>query len=159
MAEFKTNVMRILEKNEIAYTPHEYPRVKEAADGISVAKLLGQNPETVFKTLVTKGSSGNYFVFVIPVACELDLKKAARSVQEKAVEMIPVKELQKVTGYIRGGCSPIGMKKPYITTYHETAGTIPSIVVSGGKIGYQIELKPRDLIGFTRGKTADIVKR
>ena len=111
MAEFKTNVMRILEKAKINYTAHEYPHGKEAVDGVSVAKLLGQNPECVFKTLVTKGVSGGYFVFVVPVAEELDLKKAAKSVGEKSVEMIHVKDILKVTGYIRGGCSPIGMKK------------------------------------------------
>lgn len=159
MPEFKTNVMRILEKDKIAYVSHEYPHGKEAVDGVSVAKLLGQEPDTVFKTLVTKGSSGNYFVFVVPVASELDLKKAARSVGEKSVEMIPVKEIQKVTGYIRGGCSPIGMKKQYVTTYHKTVENINTIVVSGGKIGYQIELEPQKLIEFTKGKTADIVKR
>ena len=129
MAEFKTNVMRILEKAKINYTAHEYPHGKEAVDGVSVAKLLGQNPECVFKTLVTKGVSGGYFVFVVPVAEELDLKKAAKSVGEKSVEMIHVKDILKVTGYIRGGCSPIGMKKQYTTVFHESCLENPNIIV------------------------------
>jgi Cys-tRNA(Pro)/Cys-tRNA(Cys) deacylase len=158
MAEFKTNVMRILEKAKINYTAHEYPHGKEAVDGVSVAKLLGQNPECVFKTLVTKGVSGGYFVFVVPVAEELDLKKAAKSVGEKSVEMIHVKDILKVTGYIRGGCSPIGMKKQYTTVFHESCLENPNIIVSAGKIGYQIDLEPKTLIEFTGGKYADIIK-
>lgn len=158
MAEFKTNVMRILEKAKINYTAHEYPHGKEAVDGVSVAKLLGQNPECVFKTLVTKGVSGGYFVFVVPVAEELDLKKAAKSVGEKSVEMIHVKDILKVTGYIRGGCSPIGMKKQYTTVFHESCLENPNIIVSAGKIGYQIDLEPKTLIKFTGGKCADIIK-
>ncbi len=158
MAEFKTNVMRILEKAKINYTAHEYPHGKEAVDGVSVAKLLGQNPECVFKTLVTKGVSGGYFVFVVPVAEELDLKKAAKSVGEKSVEMVHVKDILKVTGYIRGGCSPIGMKKQYTTVFHESCLENPNIIVSAGKIGYQIDLEPKTLIEFTDGKCADIIK-
>lgn len=158
MAEFKTNVMRILEKAKINYTAHEYPHGKEAVDGVSVAKLLGQNPECVFKTLVTKGVSGGYFVFVVPVAEELDLKKAAKSVGEKSVEMVHVKDILKVTGYIRGGCSPIGMKKKYTTVFHESCLENPNIIVSAGKIGYQIDLEPKTLIEFTDGKCADIIK-
>lgn len=158
MAEFKTNVMRILEKAKINYTAHEYPHGKEAVDGVSVAKLLGQNPECVFKTLVTKGVSGGYFVFVVPVAEELDLKKAAKSVGEKSVEMIHVKDILKITGYIRGGCSPIGMKKQYTTVFHESCLENPNIIVSAGKIGYQIDLEPKTLIEFTDGKCADIIK-
>lgn len=128
MSEFKTNVMRILEKAKIDYAAHEYPHGKDAVDGISVAKLLGQNPECVFKTLVTKGVSGGYFVFVVPVAEELDLKKAAKSVGEKSVEMIHVKDILKVTGYIRGGCSPIGMKKQYPTVSTKAALTIRTLL-------------------------------
>lgn len=158
MAEFKTNVMRILEKNKIEYNAYEYPHGKEAVDGVTVAELMNQDPKTVFKTLVTKGHSGNYFVFVIPVEGELDLKKAARSVSEKSVEMIPVKDILKITGYIRGGCSPVGMKKEYMTTYHISANNIDKIIVSAGKIGYQIELSPDNLIKLTKGKIADIVK-
>lgn len=158
MSEFKTNVMRILEKAKIDYAAHEYPHGKDAVDGISVAKLLGQNPECVFKTLVTKGVSGGYFVFVVPVAEELDLKKAAKSVGEKSVEMIHVKDILKVTGYIRGGCSPIGMKKQYTTVFHESCLNNPNIIVSAGKIGYQIDLDTQTLIEFTKGKCADIIK-
>lgn len=157
MKEIKTNVMRILDREKVAYTTHEYPHGKEAVDGVTVASLLGQNPEHVFKTLVTKGSK-NYYVFVVPVAEELDLKKCARSVGEKSVEMIHVKDITKVTGYVRGGCSPIGMKKPYPTTFHATAESIPRIIVSAGKIGAQIDLSPADLIRLTNGQTADIVK-
>ena len=158
MAEFKTNVMRILEKNKVTYTPHEYPHKKDAVDGATVAKLMNQDPEKVFKTLVTKGHSGSYFVFVLPVLCELDLKKAAKSVGEKSVEMIAVKDIMKITGYIRGGCSPLGMKKQYKTTFHTTANDIDTIIVSAGKIGYQIELAPSDLIKLSNAHTADIVK-
>lgn len=157
MAEFKTNVMRILEKEKVEYIAHEYPHGKEAVDGITVAKLLGQNPEYVFKTLVTKGSKG-FYVFVIPVAEELDLKKCAKSVGEKSVEMIPVKDITKVTGYVRGGCSPLGMKKQFVTTFHITAEEIPQIIVSAGKIGYQIDMKPEDLIRLSKGKCDDIIK-
>ncbi|MEE1218443.1 MAG: Cys-tRNA(Pro) deacylase [Ruminococcus sp.] len=158
MAELKTNAMRILEKAKVSYKAYEYPHGKEAIDGVTVAKLLGQNPEYVFKTLVTKGVSGNYYVFVIPVAEELDLKKCAKSVGEKSVEMIPVKDITKVTGYVRGGCSPLGMKKQYTTTYHITANNIPEIIVSAGKIGYQIDLEPNCLVELTNGKFADICK-
>lgn len=158
MKETKTNVMRILEKEKIPYTAHTYPHGKEAVDGVTVAALTGQNPGCVFKTLVTKGASGGYFVFAVPVAKELDLKKCARSVGEKSVEMIHVKDITKVTGYVRGGCSPVGMKKAYPTVFHLTAETIPQIIVSAGKIGCQIELAPGALIALTNGITADIVK-
>lgn len=158
MAEFKTNVMRILDKEKIEYIAHEYPHGKEAVDGVTVANLLHQNPEYVFKTLVTKGCGRDYYVFVIPVAEELDLKKCAKSVGEKSVEMIPVKDITKVTGYVRGGCSPIGMKKQFKTTFHITAKDIPQIIVSAGKIGYQIDLKPENLIRFTDADCADIIK-
>ncbi|MBQ1507095.1 MAG: Cys-tRNA(Pro) deacylase [Ruminococcus sp.] len=157
MAEFKTNVMRILDKEKIPYAAHEYPHGKDAVDGISVAKLLVQEPSRVFKTLVTKGSRDHY-VFVVPVDKELDLKKCAASVGEKSVEMIHVKDITKVTGYVRGGCSPVGMKKKYKTTYHITALDIPNIIVSAGKIGYQIDLAPSALITLTDGQCADIVK-
>lgn len=157
MSEVKTNVMRILEKEKIEYTAHEYPHGKDAVDGVTVASLMGQNPDYVFKTLVTKGCGRDYYVFVVPVAKELDLKKCAKAVGEKSVEMIPVKDINKVTGYVRGGCSPVGMKKQYRTIYHETANSIPHIIVSTGKIGYQIDLNPQDLIKLTDGQTADIV--
>ena len=157
--EIKTNVMRLLETAHVPYTAHEYPHGKEAVDGVTVAALLGQEPACVFKTLVTKGSGRDYYVFVVPVAEELDLKKCARSVGEKAVEMIPVKDITKVTGYVRGGCSPLGMKKPFTTVFHQTAQDIAHIIVSAGKIGYQIDLAPKDLIRLTNGQTADIVKQ
>ena len=158
MADIKTNVMRILEKEKTEYTSHQYPHGKEAVDGVTVAKLLNQNPKHVFKTLVTKGSKGDYYVFVIPVEKELDLKKCAKSVGEKSVEMIAVKDITKVTGYVRGGCSPLGMKKQYKTTFHITATVIPNIIVSAGKIGYQIDLNPDDLIKLSNAQCADIVK-
>lgn len=158
MAESKTNVMRILEKNKIEYNSYEYPHGKDAVDGVTVAGLMNQDPKKVFKTLVTKGHSGSFFVFVVPVESELDLKKAAKSVSEKSVEMIPVKDIMKITGYIRGGCSPVGMKKEYKTTYHISTNDIDKIIVSAGKIGYQIELSPADLICLTKGQVADIIK-
>lgn len=154
----KTNVMRTLEKEKIPFTPHEYPHGKEAVDGATVAKSLGQDPNTVFKTLVTTDTKKNYFVFVVPVERELDLKKAARAVKAKTIEMIHVKEIQKITGYIRGGCSPINMKKKYETVYHETARDCKTMMVSAGKIGFQVELAPDDLIRITDGTVADICK-
>ncbi len=156
--EQKTNVMRILEKEKIDYKARYYPHGKEAVDGATVASLTGQDPDCVFKTLVTVSNKKEYCVFVIPVTRELDLKKAARAAGMKSVEMIPVKDINKVTGYIRGGCSPVGMKKSYKTVYHETAKDIPVILVSGGKIGTQIELDPQDLCRITGGSFADIIK-
>ncbi len=158
MAEQKTNVMRILEQHGVSYTPHTYPHGKDAVDGVSVAKLLGQDPDCVYKTLVARGKSGGIFVFVIPVAAELDLKKAARAAGEKAVELVHVKELLGLTGYVRGGCSPVGMKKAYPTVFHELAEIIPTIMVSAGKIGWQIECRPDELIGLVGAKTADIIQ-
>lgn len=158
MSEFKTNVMRILDKEKIPYKAYEYPHGKDAVDGVTVAKLLNQNPNCVFKTLVTKGNSGNFFVFVLPVAYELDLKKAAQSVNEKSVEMIHVKDINKITGYIRGGCSPIGMKKQFKTVFHSSCIENENIIVSAGKIGYQIDLAPSDLLNITKASYCDIVK-
>ncbi|MBR5352691.1 MAG: Cys-tRNA(Pro) deacylase [Bacteroidales bacterium] len=158
MAEFKTNVMRILDKEKIDYKAFEYPHGKEAVDGLTVARLLDEDPKCVFKTLVTQGASGGYFVFVVPVECELDLKKCAKSVGEKSVEMIHVKDITKVTGYVRGGCSPLGMKKQYVTTFHQTARDIGTIMVSAGRIGYQIALAPSDLVALSGGQYADIVR-
>ena len=146
MKETKTNVMRILEKEKIDYEAKFYPHGKEAVDGVTVAELTGQNPEQVFKTLVTVSNKKEYFVFVIPVAEELDLKKAAKAVGAKSVEMI------HVTG------SPVGMKKAYRTTYHETAEKQPVIMVSGGKIGTQIACAPEDLLRLTDGQYADVCK-
>lgn len=156
MAELKTNAMRIIDKAKLPYRVHTYDHSDGAIDGASVAKKMGQNPNEVFKTLVTKGAGRDYYVFVIPVLKELDLKKAAKSVGEKHVEMIPVKDINKVTGYIRGGCSPIGMKKRFVTVFDKSAESIESIIVSAGRIGCQIELAPNDLISFVGGKTEDI---
>ncbi|WP_106763513.1 Cys-tRNA(Pro) deacylase [Pseudoruminococcus massiliensis] len=156
MSEFKTNVMRILDKAKITYKAHTYDHSDGAIDGAAVAEKMGQNPEQVFKTLVTKGAGRDYYVFVVPVLKELDLKRAAKSVGEKHVEMIHVKDINKVTGYIRGGCSPIGMKKQFVTVFDKSAENIETIIVSAGKIGYQIELAPKDLIEIVGAKTAEI---
>lgn len=158
MKNVKTNVMRILEKEKIPYRSCEYAHGKEAVDGVTVAKLLSQDPETVFKTLVTTNGKQEYFVFVIPVEKELDLKKAAKAVGAKSVEMIHVKDINKITGYIRGGCSPLGMKKQYKTVFHESAKDQKEIAVSAGKIGYQIITAPDNLISLTGGIYCDICK-
>ena len=153
----KTNVMRILDQKEIPYTPHTYPHEEgEAVDGVTVAGIMGQDPECVFKTLVARGASGGLYVFDIPVADSLDLKKAARSVGEKSVAMLHQKELLPLTGYVHGGCSPIGMKKQYPTVFHETAESLEPITVSAGNIGGQGELSPTDLIGLVGAETADL---
>lgn len=153
----KTNAMRILDRAKIAYTAHTYPHDDGAIDGVSVAHKMGQPPERVFKTLVTKGSGKDYFVFVIPVEKELDLKAAARAVGEKSVEMIPVKEIQPVTGYIRGGCSPVGMKKAYPTVIDDSCRQQESVIFSGGKIGCQIETAPDALISLIGASVAKII--
>lgn len=145
MAEVKTNVMRILDKEQISYNSYTYDTSDGEIDGLSVAKKMGQDPAQVFKTLVTQGAGigrKDYYVFVLPVNEELDLKRASKSVGEKAVEMIHVKDINQVTGYIRGGCSPIGMKKAYKTVIDETAQLFDTIIVSAGKIGCQVELSP-----------------
>ena len=156
--EEKTNVMRTLEQKKIPYTAHTYPHQEGVAvDGVTVAESMGQDPARVFKTLVTRGASGGYYVFDIPVAATLDLKKAAKAVGEKSVAMLPQKELLPLTGYVHGGCSPVGMKKQYPTVFHETAEILDTIMVSAGKIGYQVELSPGDLIALVHGQTADVV--
>lgn len=157
MAEQKTNVMRILGQKKIRYSAHEYPHGEEAVDGVTVARMTGRDPACVFKTLVTRGASKEIYVFVIPVADELDLKKAAKAVGEKSVAMVHVSEINALTGYIRGGCSPIGMKKQYKTVFHSSILSQETVLVSAGKIGQQVELAPADLIGLTRGSTANIV--
>ena len=156
MASDKTNVMRVLEQHKIAYTAHEYPHGKEAVDGETVARLLGQDVRQVFKTLVARGKSGGYHVFVIPVAAELDLKKAAKAAGEKSVELVHVKELLGLTGYVRGGCSPVGMKKAFPTVFDASVQDIPTVIVSAGKIGYQIECAPADLLALVRATAAPI---
>ena len=153
--EEKTNVMRTLEQKKIAYTPHEYP-ADGPVDGASVAAYLNQDPEQVFKTLVTKGAGGGYYVFDIPVAENLDLKKAAKAVGEKSIAMLHSKELLPLTGYVHGGCSPIGMKKQFPTVFHRSALDQETIFVSAGKIGFQVELSPADLMKLVRGTAADV---
>ena len=154
--EEKTNVMRTLEQKKIAYTPHEYP-ADGPVDGVSVAAYLNQDPEQVFKTLVTKGAGGGYYVFDIPVAENLDLKKAAKAVGEKSIDMLPQKELLPLTGYIHGGCSPIGMKKQFPTVFHQTAHDYDHIFVSGGRVGSQVEVHLEDLSKIFRYSLADLV--
>ena len=152
----KTNVMRLLEQKGIAYTAHEYPHGDEAPDGVTVARVLGQDPDAVFKTLVTRGASGGYYVFDIPVADTLDLKKAAKAVGEKSIAMILSRELLPLTGYIHGGCSPVGMKKQFPTVFHETVELFDTICVSAGKVGVQVELAPQALMGLLGASSADI---
>ena len=155
--EEKTNVMRVLEQKAIPYTAHTYPHEEGVAvDGVTVAEMLGQDPECVFKTLVARGASKGIYVFCIPVADSLDLKKAAKAVGEKSIEMIAVKEINSLTGYVRGGCSPVGMKKQYPTVFHETAEIVDTIMVSAGKIGYQVELAPDALMELVGAATADL---
>ena len=155
--EEKTNVMRVLEQQGILYEAHAYPHEEGVAvDGVTVARSLGQDPEQVFKTLVARGASNDIYVFAIPVAENLDLKKAAKAVGEKSIQLTAVKELLGLTGYVRGGCSPIGMKKQYPTVFHETAEILDTIIVSAGKIGLQVELQPDALIGLVGASLADI---
>ena len=153
--EEKTNVMRILDQRGIPYTPHTYDP-EAGLDGVSVARQLGQDPSAVFKTLVARGASGGLYVFDIPVEANLDLKKAAKAVGEKSVAMIRQKELLPLTGYVHGGCSPIGMKKPFPTVFDETAELFDTILVSAGKIGVQIETSPAALLSLTGGSMADL---
>ena len=156
--EEKTNVMRVLDQKKIPYTPHAYPHGDgEAPDGVTVARSLGQDPERVFKTLVTRGASGGYYVFDIPVTDTLDLKKAARAVGEKSVAMLPGRDLLPLTGYVHGGCSPVGMKKQFPTVLHASALEQETIVVSGGRIGVQVELQPQVLCTLLRAAAADVV--
>ncbi len=155
--EIKTNAMRILDTMKIPYQNHTY-ECKEFKDGLQIADMLNLPYEKVYKTLVTVGNSKNYYVFVIPTAAELDLKKAARTVGEKSVEMIPVKEINQVTGYIRGGCTAIGMKKQYVTRIDSSATELTEMIVSGGRLGSQIELAPEDLARAAGAEFADVIK-
>ncbi len=145
MAQVKTNAQRMLEKEKIPYLAHTYETGDGHIDGVSVAHKMGIDPAVVFKTLVTRGASKGIYVFVVPVALELNLKAAARAVGEKSVEMVAVKEITPLTGYVRGGCSPIGMKKHYPTVVDESARLLERMIVSAGRIGDQIELAPGDL--------------
>ncbi|MCI9078904.1 MAG: Cys-tRNA(Pro) deacylase [Lachnospiraceae bacterium] len=154
--EIKTNAMRILDKNKIKYELNTY-NCDNFVDGKSIADMLGQDYNISFKTLVAAGKSGQYYVFVIPVAEKLDLKSAAKEAGEKNVDLLQVKDINKVTGYVRGGCTPIGMKKQYPVFVHRSAKDFENIIISGGRIGAQIFLSPDDLIKVTDGKYADII--
>ncbi|MEA4847088.1 MAG: Cys-tRNA(Pro) deacylase [Clostridiaceae bacterium] len=160
MEKIKTNAMRILEKAGINYNAYAYDHSDGLIDGISAAGKIGRPVEKVYKTLVVQGTSREYYVFIIPVAEELDLKAAARAAGEKAIEMIKVADINKVTGYIRGGCSPIGMKKEYKTVLDSSWEALDTIIISAGKIGHQIELAPGDLVKLVRCKTESVtIKR
>lgn len=153
----KTNVMRVLDQKKIEYKSYNYLNTG-AVSGLEVAQALGENPDMVFKTLVTVGKSKTNYVFVVPVDKELNLKKAAHSVGEKSIEMIKQKELLPLTGYVHGGCSPIGMKKQFVTTIDQSAEQFESIIFSAGKIGYQVEVSLEDLRKVIRFQLADITE-
>ena len=154
--EEKTNVMRVLDGKKITYERHAY-EADPTLSGSEIAGILGEPTEKVFKTLVTQGKSGVYYVFVVPVEAELDLKKAAKAAGEKSVAMIKQKELLPLTGYVHGGCSPIGMKKHFPTFIHETAPDYDKVFVSAGKVGLQVELAPKDLIKVAEITPADLI--
>ena len=155
--EVKTNAMRILESMKIPYQQYTY-ECEEFVDGLQIADQLGLPYEKVYKTLVTVGNSKDYFVFVIPIAEELDLKAAARSVGQKSVEMIHVKDINAITGYIRGGCTAIGMKKQYVTRIDRSAEQLEKIIVSGGRISSQLELAPADLARAAKAEFAELIR-
>lgn len=154
--EVKTNAVRILDRNKIEYELNKY-ECDDFKDGVSIADMLEQSYDMSFKTLVTVGKSGKYYVFAIPVDKEINMKKAAKEVGEKNIEMVHVKDINAVTGYIRGGCTPIGMKKNYPTVINESAKEHEKIIVSGGRLGLQIILKPDDLVKVTNGRYVDII--
>lgn len=154
--EYKTNVMRLLDKVKLQYKSHCYAAT-DAISGVEVAAALNQNPAQVFKTLVTVAKSKKYYVFLVPVAEELDLKKAANSVNEKSIEMLKAKDLLPIAGYVHGGCSPIGMKKCFTTTIHETAAKFDTIIFSAGKIGYQVEMSLEELKKIISFSLDDII--
>ncbi len=156
MAEEKTNVMRVLDQKKIRYTPHAYPYSGGAVDGPNVAALIGVEPERAFKTLVTRGASKQNYVFVVPVMKSLNLKAAAKAVGEKSIEMIHQAELLPLTGYVHGGCSPVGMKKQLKTVIDDSAQGLETMVVSAGKVAFQVELSPADLAGLVRARFAPI---
>lgn len=156
--EIKTNAMRFLDKHKLAYEVIQY-ECDEFTDGIAVADKCGVPYEQSYKTLVTQGKSNQYYVFVIPIAKELDLKAAAKAVGEKSVEMIHVKDITKVTGYVRGGCSPLGMKKAYDTVFDESALAHDTIVISGGRIGSSLRINPEALIKVTGAKAEAICRQ
>ena len=154
--EVKTNAMRMLDRAKVSYTYEEY-ECDDFTDGIQTADKLGYDHKLVYKTLVTTGKTGNHYVFVIPIEAEIDFKKAAKVVGEKSLEMLHLKDLTKVTGYVRGGCTAIGMKKQFRTVLHETALDFSTIMISAGKIGYQVELAPADLAKVIRYTFADVI--
>ena len=154
--EIKTNAMRILDKNKVTYVPHTY-ECTEFTDGAQIADTLGQDHARVYKTLVTVGKSKEHYVFVIPIDDEIDFKKAAKVVGEKSLEMLPLKELTPLTGYVRGGCTSIGMKKQFPTVFNESIQALSTVLVSGGALGLQLELAPADLIRAAGGRVADVV--
>lgn len=158
MAKVKTNAMRILDAGKIPYEIRTYEIKDGKIDGVSVAQKIGKDAKEVYKTLVAQGASRAIYVFVIPVAEELNMKKAAAVAGEKKIEMLPVKDIQKCTGYIRGGCSPIGMSKKYPTFIQNEAQDQETIVISGGKIGLQIEIKPSYLVDVVNAQFADFIK-
>ena len=157
----KTNVMRILDQKKVVYTMRTYEEgdgpMGTSEYGLHIAQALGQDPEQVFKTLVARGASKGIYVYEIPVAETLDLKKAAKAVGEKSIELLHVSEINAVTGYIRGGCTPIGMKKQFPTVFHASVENHETVCISGGKIGVQIELPVKDLLEITRGQVANII--
>ena len=152
----KTNVMRLLDVAGIRYTPHAYD--PDAVDGQAIARLLGEDPECVYKTLVCVNQKGEHFVFCVPVMGELDLKKAAKASGSKSIEMIHQKELLPLTGYVHGGCSPIGLKKPFPVYIEETAQIFDEIYISGGRRGYQVQLSPLELASYCKASFADLLK-
>lgn len=156
MKQIKTNVMRILDAEKIPYESRQFKIKGEVPSGDEMAKILEEDPNHVFKTLVTVANSGEHYVFMVPVNVELDLKKAAKVVGEKKIEMIKMKDLLKLTGYVHGGCSPIGMKKDFPTYIHETCLNFPKILFSAGKVGVQIVLDPRDLLKLKHIKSVNI---
>lgn len=152
----KTNVMRILDTKKIPYQHYEYEGITGMLDGVTVANMIGKDASTVYKTLVTSGKPGTHYVYVLPVNKELDLKKAARAVGEKKVEMIPVKSIEPTTGYVKGGCSPVGMKRAYPTVFDASALELTTVIFNGGKVGTQVELVPDDITKVIRCTFADI---
>ena len=158
MSEEKTNVMRVLDQKKVPYTPHHYAHPAGAVDGASVAALIDKDPASVCKTLVTQGASKKYYVFVIPVLKELDLKAAAKAVGEKSIEMIKQAQLLPLTGYVHGGCSPVGMKKQFPTVFDQSVEGLDTITVSAGKIGAQVEVAPAALAVLVRGRFAPVTK-
>lgn len=155
--QIKTNVMRILDRAKIEYEAFEYPHGAEAVEGGEVAALMGQNPESVFKTLVARGKSGEYYVFDIPVDKTLDLKKAAKAVGEKSIEMTHVKDLKKICGYERGNVSPLGMRGSFKTVFNDSALGFDRVYISGGKIGTQVKVNPKEVVEYLRAECADLV--